>query len=211
MRFSQLIAKVAFIVDDVGGVTYTADIVREFLADAELSIVNLKPGANPATGQIDATAGTKQAIPSDGVRLLAVDLIGGRSARLVERGALDDLNPFWRNETPANSAGEYIVDDRQPKAFETPPLQAGVAIALTYDQFPEEYDFVQNPDPELSLDRHYGPAMVDYAVYRCLSRADENTAELAKAMAHQRAFLSAIGAQAQIDSSQTPRARRHER
>lgn len=203
MRFSALVAKAHFILAD-SGIAYPVDVVRGWLVDAELEIVAFATGANPVTTTVNAVAGTRQVIPEDGVRLLTVDTVGGRAVRLVERGAKDEADPYWRSEVAGATASEYILDPRIPKAFDvSPPVLAGVNIGLSYDKTPDPYDFEANPDPNITLADVYGPAMVDYAVHRCLSRADENTPELGKAMSHYKMFMEKIGAKTKVDAVQS--------
>lgn len=211
MKFSDIAATVNFILADDGGVTYPASKVYPFIVEAELRIVDRVIGANPVTDTIMSVSGYLQKIPGDGIRLLSVDSIGGSGARLVERSAMDDTDPLWRSAAPSDTAGEYIFDDRLPKQFQTPPLELGVAIELSYDRIPDEYDFVAEPDPVIALDRTYGPAIADYAVWRCLSRADENTPEFGKATAHYQSFMQATGGKAQVNAMQSPKQRGNQR
>lgn len=203
MRFSELISKVHFILVDAG-VVYPADVVRGWLVDAERVIVALASGANPATVVVSSVAGTRQRIPDAGVRLLVVNTVGGHGVRLVERGNKDESDPLWRNEPAASSAAEYILDPRMPREFDvSPPVVAGVQIGLSYDQIPGPYDFDADEDPDITLLDIYGPAMVDYAVHRCLARADENTPEWAKSQAHYKMFMETVAGKTSVDAAQS--------
>lgn len=208
MKYSALLDRVNFILvnETSTGKVYADSVVLGFLAEAEVVIVGQVSGANPVTVSAASVAGTRQQIPADGVRLLSVDTVGGRGVRLVDRGAKDDVDPYWRNAAAGSSAVEYILDDRMPKAFDvSPPVTAGVPIVLSYDKLPPEYDFEANPDPDVTIGRVFEAAMVDFAVYRCLSRADENTPEFGKAGAHYQAFIQKTGGKAQADAVQSPK------
>ncbi|NPU91395.1 MAG: hypothetical protein HPY82_05720 [Gammaproteobacteria bacterium] len=208
MKFSALLGKVNFILANEVGTSqaYADEVVLGFLAEAETVIVGQVSGANPSSVSVASAAGTRQQIPADGVRLLSVDTVGGRGVRLVERGAKDEVDPYWRNAAAGTHAVEYILDDRMPKSFDvSPPLQAGVSIALSYDKLPPEYDFTATPDPDVTLGRVHEAAMVDFAVYRCLSRADENTPEFGKAGAHYQTFIQKIGGKTEADAVQSPK------
>lgn len=206
MKFSALVSKVTFILADDVGAVYSADTIRGWLVEAEAVIVSLATSANPVTATINAVAGTRQSIPETGVRLLAVNTVGGRAVRMVERGAKDDADPYWRNEPAGSIASEYILDVRMPREFDvSPPVQAGTPIVLSYDDTPEEYDFATDADPDITIQSIYAAAMVDYAVYRCLSRADVNTPEWTKAGQHYKTFMDKIGGKTQLDVSQSPK------
>lgn len=206
MKFSALVSKVAFILADEVGVVYDAETIRMWLIEAESVIVSLATSANPKTITVAAVQGTRQSIPETGVRLLAVNTVGGRAVRMVERGAKDDADPYWRNETAGSVASEYILDARMPREFDvSPPVLAGTPITLSFDDTPEEYDFDEAPDPDITIQSIYSAAMVDYAAYRCLSRADVNTPEWTKAAQHYKTFMEKIGGKTQLDVAQSPK------
>ena len=207
MKFSEIASTVNFVLADDLGLAYPASTVYPFIAEAELRIVDSVPGANPVTETIQSVAGSHQQIPAGGIRLLTVETIGGRSARLIDRVALDEVNPQWRSAPPASYSSEYIYDERIPKRFLTMPITAGVTIELSYDRIPDSYDFIATPDPDIVIDRTYSPVLADYAIWRCLSRADENTPEAVKASQHYQSFMQAIGTKPQINGAQSPRRR----
>ncbi len=214
MKFSDIEILVSEVLSDVGTITYTVPQIRRWTIDAELALVGLIPESNTVTEVMPCAAGTLQTIPSGCIKLHSViknmgdGSTPGRAIRLIDRATKDDMEPDWHAATPKAVIKEYIYDDRSPTKFmNSPPLVSGVFAEIECSKEPEPYDI--EVDETLAVSNIYQPALVEWVLYRCFSRSDEDTPEYTRAHAHYAKFLQLIGIKAQVDKAVSPKTRGH--
>ncbi len=205
MKFSSLNSSVAQLLVDFSKVTWTEDQINGWLAEAELSVIALRPDASEATESIPLSVGAFQSVPDDALRLIRlVSNENGRAIRIVERQILDELEPNWMNAEPESLVKEYAFDEKTPKNFYVnPPSVGSVNVRAVISKRPPEYDF--SGDPDITVGAIYAPALIDYAMYRCLSRADEKTPEYAKSKAYYQEFFEKLRLKTEADLAFSPK------
>jgi hypothetical protein len=214
MDASVIIDGAAQVLNDLGGVTYTEDQVIAWINDARRSVVLVRPDASEKSAKIDLVAGTKQSLPADGLRTLAVyrnlvkaDSSPGRAVRLVERAALDEHTPDWHSATPATVIREYYLDDRSPKVFwVNPPSDANSALDVGYSFLPAD---IAIPANDLELDDVFAPALIEWVLYRCFARDSEKTPNYIRAERHFSNFFNLLGIKLQADMRVSAKSREH--
>ncbi len=102
---------------DVESVRWTEEALLGFLNAGQGAIVLARPEAFAKNVAFVMAAGTKQALPADGVRLvdvvrnLGIDgLTPGRSVRIVEREVLDSQRPDWHAETQSQRIQHFTLE-----------------------------------------------------------------------------------------------------
>ena len=155
-------------------------------------------------GNITAVAGTVQSLPSDGIRLVDVvkNVTDGSNIQQSDYAIVDMLNSTWRNATAA-VAENYFYDERNPKEFEVyPPQSGGETIEIVYNAQPGDATVTGN----IIIDDMYADALIDYIVYRGLSKDTEDTStELRRADSYYKAFLLGAGFKDTTDAMIEPR------
>ena len=209
---SSILARANEIAQDEAAVTWREDQGLEWLNDAQRAVAIVRPDSSVLSGPMLLVAGTEQKI--SGHRLMAVThnlgddgSTPGRAIRLVERGVKDDHDPNWHTETPGTVIKEYIYDERVPDTFHTsPPVAAGQSVYIHVDQSvtPADVAAVGNP---ITLADNYGPALIEWVIYRFFSRDAEEVPDLQRAAAHFQAFFNILGQKIQFDLAISPKVR----
>jgi len=194
--------------------------LQNWINEAYLSIVLLRPDANSEAGMFTCVAGTRQDINSgfsSALRLLDVtrnlkSTSNKKVIRYVDRPVLDDQRPGWHAETETENIQHYTYDARQPKQFFVyPPAAAGAEIEVVYASAPGTHSLSEaDLDPDtgsaetIKLDDIYMSPIIDWVLYRAYSKDAEYGANEARASASYQAFNAAIGAKTQSDTASAP-------
>lgn len=165
-----------------------------FVNAGQREIVTLLPEANiiEATQTITQGTGAKQTIPSDGVKFIkcssARDNTNSQRGPMMRRVELDAMNslfyewphfdsdiqqPRVPNFTDIHTDVHYELfahDPREPYEYwlyPAPPAAGSTYVNLIYAQLPADLTALSDT---FLLDDQYQNAMVEYVLYRCLSR-----------------------------------------
>lgn len=179
--------------------------------DATKAIVLVRPDAYTKNVEFSCVAGTKQALPTDALRLIEVlRNANGRVVRFVVRKALDDSYPEWHSGKTATTVDNYTYEERDPKTFYLHPgPAAGVKVDVIYSVAPQSKllaDVESASAPALAdLDDIYINPIIDFMLYRCFSKDAEYSANSNRAAGHYNAFLQQLGEKTQADAGMEAR------
>ena len=110
---ANLISRVQDTLQDTTGVRWIEAELLRYINDAQREVVNLKPDATATTANMALVVGTKQSLPTGGLRLIKVtrnmsDASGGasgkRAIRIVDRAILDSQEPDWHDPSVSGDA-----------------------------------------------------------------------------------------------------------
>ncbi|MBL4866405.1 MAG: hypothetical protein JKY67_08520 [Pseudomonadales bacterium] len=214
MKFTELERMVGGVLNDSKHIVWTQDQVRDWLVDAERVTIAARADAGAVTETVQLIPGTRQELPLGGIKLLTVirnmgsGSVPGVAIRLVDRGIKDESDPNWHTEAASAVIYEYTFDDRIPAAyFVSPPALANTNIQIEYSKEPGPYDFSENPDTTIS--DIYTPHMIEWALYRCFSRSDENTPDYVRSQAHYQRWGDMLRLKLNSDINVSPKQRGH--
>jgi len=199
VKANDLLAKLGRALNDTDHRRWTADDLRGYLTDAQRVIVGVLPDANRVTETAKMARGTRQALPAGGTMLLGngrnmgqEGKTPGRVATVVDKGDMNAVDPNWTAERASIRVRHLVVDERNPRVFDTYPPQPESPgyIELAYAKLP---DTVSASTSDLELADVYETPVVEYALY--LAHAvDSESAEQTIAQAHYQQFTSLLGA-----------------
>lgn len=198
---NNLFDRVRDLIQDVGKVRWTDTELLNYLNDGRRDLAAARPDLYSETTNLTLVAGTRQTIPSDGTRLIdairnvtSANVIG-RAVRIVEREILDAHSPDWHTEPTSTVIKNFMYDEREPKTFYVyPPAAAGHKMTIVYSKAPVELisaDLVSTS--VLEREDIFISALVDYIVYRCLSKDSEFAGNAQRAVMHYQAFANLVG------------------
>jgi len=179
-----------------------AELVR-YLNDGQREVVLYRPDSMVTNATITLASGAKQALPTNGSKL--IDVIRNtagtkRSVRMTVRNILDTQSPNWYNLTGLTEILHYMYDPRDPKVFYVyPPAAAsGASVEVVYSAYPT--DITEPADGALysavtgniSLPDIYGNVLADYILYRAYTKDSEYAGNAQRAQAHYGAFQAAL-------------------
>ena len=199
----SIIQRVAETLFDRTSVKWTVDRLVRYLNDGQREIVALRPDAMNTAISHNLVAGAKQALPTDGEKLIKVLANASTSKRActkVDINLLDNQIPDWRGLTGSTEILHWMYDPLEPKAFEVYPPAAASGAVLMIEYAKRPTDIVEPAagslytavTGDISVGDLFGNALQDYILYRCHA---ENTqyAQPARAQAHYAAFGNALG------------------
>jgi len=179
----------------------------DFYNDAAKAIVLMRPDAHTKNVEFSCSAGTKQSLPSDALRLIEVlRNASGKVIRYVPRKALDDSYPDWHRTNTATEVTAYAYDDRDPKNFYLYPGPAdAVSVDIVYSVAPQSKTLTEVESTEspavADLDDIYINPLIDFILYRAFSKDAEYAANSNRASGHYQAYLQQLGEKTQVDSN----------
>jgi len=213
----SLILRAVTTLQDTTSIRWPANELVRYLNDGQRELALLRPDALSANATVSLVAGAKQALPSNGSKL--IDVIrntGGnkRAVRMTTRNILDSQIPSWYNLTGVTEVLHYMYDVRDPKVFYVyPPAAAsGASVDLVYSSYPT--DITEPADGALytavtgniSVPDIYGNTLVDYVLYRAYTKDAEFAGNAQRATAHYGAFSAALTAELNGTTGVSPKA-----
>ena len=200
----SILNRSASLLNDEEYVRWTEAELLEWLNDGQRVIARgPSTDAYVLRDNVTAVAGTVQALPDNGLRLVDVvrNVSGGGAIHQADYATVDALSSTWRAAT-VGAAEVYFYDDRNPKEFEVyPPQTGGESIEVVYNAQPGDVAVTGN----IAISDMYSDSLIDYIVYRGLSKdTEETSAELGRATAFYRAFMIGIGYKETTDGQIEP-------
>ena len=212
----SIVHRVVDILQDTTSVRWPVPELVRYLNDGQREVVLYRPDATIKSATVTCVAGAKQALPSDGAKLIDVirnSASGGtnKAVRLVAREVLDAQIPNWYGFSGELDVVHYTYDPRDPKTFFVyPPALTTTRVDITYSAFPTDvtepadgstYDDVAG---NMDLPDIYGNVVTDYILYRAYSKDSEYAGNAQRAQAHYGAFANALNIEVQGTTGVAP-------
>ena len=203
---AQIVGRARRVLQDqtTGGTRWLDAEMLDWINDAQREVVIIKPEASSVIAEITCVAGTKQNIPSTGIRLLSVIRnAAGKSIRRVDRDVMDSENPNWHNATASNTADHYVFDEDAPTTFYVYPPQTVSPgdIEINYSNSPTDLASLSDT---ISLPDVYMNPILDFVLYRAYSKDTEYAGNVQRASTHYQGFQNSLGQKSQSDMSYSP-------
>lgn len=192
-----------------------AELIRYINAGARQT-VTLVPAANTIE-TIEDTATSRvarQAIPAGGIKFLKASRNYADDGttpqgviRYVEKDALDTYDPDWEYVTTkadgANFFEHFCHDSREPTVYflYPPPVLDNKKVAVAYSAIPTALTVVGDTIP---LADEYLNALIQYSVYRALTKESRDTLPSAFRQELWQNYLLALGLQREAKSDVSP-------
>lgn len=214
MLASEILTLVSFELNDPSpGVRWPqATTLLSYLNDAQRAVALVRPDASANTAATKLAAGTLQALPAGGLRLLDVTRNMGSSGsapgaaiRLVDRKAFDLYNSNWQSGATGTTVVAVFYDHkRNPLSYYvTPPVPAGpdVYIELCVSKSPTN---VASISTAISVSDVYAPAMIAWMLYRAYSVNTQSQASFARAAKNFETFATLMGLKTNVEQAENP-------
>jgi len=193
-----------------------AELVR-YLNDGQREVGTYRPDALITNATHSLVAGSKQALPANGLKLLDIvrnsTASSNRAVRMTNRQILDAQVPNWHNLAGAAEILHFIYDPRDPTVFYVyPPAAAsGAAVYMIYAGYPA--NITEPADGALytavtgniGVPDIFANALADYILYRAYTKDTEYAGNAARATAHYQAFTNALTVEANATAVTSPK------
>lgn len=187
------------------GVRWSDSELVNWFNMGQRQIVIMKPDASSRNTTMDLVQGPRQTLPAEALTLLEVYAnatpTSSRAIQRINRTVLENERPDWRTEPASDVVRYFTFDEADPRTFYCyPPADTGARIEVNYSVVPTDVDI----NGDLQLPDIYHGAMVDYIVYRAMSKDAEYAANAEKANLHHQAFIAILGAKTGVEISEAP-------
>ena len=214
---ANLISRIQDILQDTTSIRWPEAELLRYINDAQREVCNLRPESTAATANTALVVGTKQSLPSGGLRLIrvvrnmssaAANATGARAVRLVDVDILNTQEPDWHNPTVSGDAAHtttvkhYIFDEDNPRSFYVYPGASSTStfLELVYSAAPAN---LGSTSATIAVDDIFANALIDYTLFRCYLKDAEFAGNEARAGTHYQLFVGSLtgGGQAQFGLS----------
>lgn len=215
MLCSVILQNVNFVLDDPNDVKYSLTQKIAAINSALQALVSYRPDAASYTTMMLLVAGTRQTIPSDGVRLLKVIRNrgasglsdAGRAIRKADMLVQDALIPDWHETTGQTVIDEYFYDSITPKDFYVyPPAPVSPVIGVDISYVRVLPTITAGTDT-LPVDDYFAPAIQEWMLYSIMGSDDEQNPNYAVARSHQSTFFQLLQIKAASDGAVNPKSK----
>lgn len=196
------------------GIRWTSAELVGWLNEFYQAAVQVKFDAFAVNEELELVPGTRQQIPSNGVRLIDVvrNTVGRQMAvRVIARKTLDSMRRAWHSDPESLEIELFVYDDLDPTRFYVyPPAMEGARLEIIYSALPELHDVSGGAEAVRSeafrLNGAYAPIATDYVLYRAFSKDAEHAANLGRAQMHYQSYLQQLSGKIQTDHALSPNA-----
>lgn len=188
---------------DPNAATWSDAELLGYLNEGERTICNHKPTSYVKNAPVDMVAGTKQALPADGLQLLDIpdNVVSGRAVTLVKRTLLDHTNRFWPAATAQRDVRHYAYDVRDPLSFDICPRNDGTGqVNMTYCAVPPAI----TADGSINVRDTFEHALTCFVVSRAYA-ANTDRQDLTKSVQYFNQFAQQVGMRASAEVATTPK------
>lgn len=214
MQCSFVINQVRQKLNDPSKVTWSDPVLINALNEALQALVSYRPDAASYTAMMLLVAGTRQTLPSDGVRLLKVIRNkgasglsdAGRAIRKADMLVQDALLPDWHLTNGQTVIDEYFYDPLQPKEFYVyppAPVSPQIGIDISYVRVLPTIAAITDTFP---VDDYFAPAIQEWMLYSIWGSDDEQSPNHGAAQGHLQTFFSLLQVKSNSDVAASPRA-----
>lgn len=214
---ANLLSRIKDTLQDTTSVRWPeAELIR-YINDAQREIVNFRPESSATTTSVQLTTGTKQTLPSAGLRLIKVvrnmsaaggSATGKRAIRIVNPDILNTQEPNWHDPTVSGDAAHttivkhYMFDEDDPRNYYVYPGVAGNAfVEVVYSASPTD---LTSTSSTIGVDDIYANAIVDFVLYRAYMKDAEYAGNAQRASNHYQLFTGSISQGVQSSSLLDP-------
>jgi hypothetical protein len=198
LQKTNLHKQVALVLSDPGNLRWPASEIDAWIEDAQAEIVAVKPEAAAQSLTVTLPAGVRQAIPDAAAQLLDIaENETGEPISVVSRELMDAQSPDWRKTRPAKIIRHAMTDPLSPRDFMVwPPSDGTAQVRIVCALIPENGAIV--------LDAIWTPAVLNYVLFRALSKDAEFAGNANTAAAYYQAFLAMVAGRGQAEASTNP-------
>lgn len=200
---SLIIRQVAELLQDPTSIRWPVPDLVRWLNAGQREILMNRPDLFNKTATVACVAGTKQALPADGLKLIDIqrnDATSKRAVRMCNREILDSQMPGWHSLAGAAEIVHFMYDPREPRAFWVyPPATTAAALMVNYSATPTDIAIPADGGDysgvtgNVSVPDENTNALTDFIMYRAYMKDSEFAGDQTRANTYYTLFANALG------------------
>tara|TARA_B100000900_G_scaffold364260_1_gene338784 strand:+ start:634 stop:1341 length:708 start_codon:yes stop_codon:yes gene_type:complete len=203
---ANIISRVQDTLQDTTSVRWPEAELLRYINDAQREVVNLRPDASATTSNVQLVTGTKQTLPTTGLRLIKVtrnmsaasgSATGGRAVRIVDIDILNTQEPDWNDPTVTGDAAHgttvkhYIFDQDDPRSFYVYPGVSGNAfVEIVFSKSPTD---LSSTSSTIDIDDTFANAIIDFVLFKAYLKDAEYAGNAQRSNQHYALFNNSLG------------------
>ena len=213
MIAGDLIRKVRDALQDDNKVRWSDDDLLDYLNSAMLMLATVRPDSSSKNVAHKLNAGTKQAIPADGLRFIKISRNLGADGTTpgypVTDTKIDTLNALsrtWHKKSGKTSVSSYAFDVKIPKEFYCyPPASSSVNVYvdLYYSMTPRVITDIEDVDP-LTPDDIYDPVIRTWMLRDAFAKELSSVTSQQLSARYENSFYQSLGIKSKVDLNISP-------
>jgi len=181
----------------------------QFFDDALRQLILVRPDAYTTTTTMQLTSGTKQSLPSAGIRLLDIHRNMGTNGSTVgapihyiDRKILDASLVTWHSEAQQHYIDNYWFDPDNPTVFwVTPPNSGSGYIELTYSIL---HTALTATGDSVAVKDIFLMPLVSWCLYRAFLVDTDSPYGFERAQFFYRDFMQTLGIEEKVQEEKAP-------
>jgi|GEM_PF-582353 len=198
----NIVQRVAVQLYDEGNSNWSEPELAQWLREGVGALATLRPDLFTRTRTIPLEPGAKQSLPASSTRVTRVLGVreGGEDAPMraltrFDMRSMSASDPDWQ-ETPPSRPRQYTTTADQDVFWLYPSVPEGADYyadveSVEVPEIPMPKDWPEDDPVNIQMDTRFERALVDYVLYRSLSKDADYAANGQRAAAHQEAFQNA--------------------
>lgn len=207
----EVITRASELLFDQNNARWPVKELIRWISDAQWEIIGYRPDLGATTALVTLVAGAKQDLkgsPYYAIRIMNVTRnSGGAGVRITQMENLTAYNPEWSTTTATAGIKNYMFNEASPTVFWVyPPAAGGEVVEVSYYKCPAMLDENMADPTQVTLDipDTFFNQVLDYVMFRAMSKDAEAGSLTERAVAHLQAFKTYFGDKAQIDYVVSP-------
>lgn len=202
----DVITRASDLLFDQGNVRWPVDELIRWINDAQREIIGYRPDLGATTEMVSLQAGAKQDLkgsPTSAIRIIEVTRnANGDAIRITQMENLTAYNPGWATAPQSGTIRNYMFNEATPTVFWVyPPATADTQVEVSYLKMPTA---IVNAGDTLSIPDTFFNPVLDYVLFRAMSKDAEAGSLSQRALNHLNTFKGYFGDKAQIDMVVSP-------
>lgn len=221
MQAKDTLSRARTILQDETSVRWPLAELVGWLNDGLREIAALKPSAFARTDDLALVEGVKQALPDGVARLLrpianapfvGADRMPRMPVTVTDQALLDAVTPDWHSERrKAQQVRHVMFDEASPRTFYVYPsnngtgrLRAVVSVLPAPVAAVGDANLLASYSAEVPIEDTYANLLLDYMLYRALSKDAQFAGSTQRAALHFQQFANGMGIQVGTDANMSP-------
>lgn len=202
LTVAEIFERTRRILLDEGGTRWPEAELLDWYNEGLLDAITRRASLLPSVDTFTCVAGSLQSVPADRIAIISIGRNLGPAATpksgpvpvTVDKAVMDRLHPSWQADPPKATVNAVVGQPAIPRTFYVSPPQPAANQGRLEITFSKRPTVVTNTSSTFEPDDEYMPIIIEYLLWRGMSKDSENPQLLQLANQHLQNYLGLLGA-----------------